>query len=157
LSSARALANQKLYFATVLLKMLRAELRREELPAAVLLEAVGQSVRAQLLDAYGWFLMELAEASELPAQPPHSVAELRDSLDPSQPLRGELVELSNLEKSPGWLANLQTVRPQSLPVGRNTADTLQMVESQWSTQELEQWSSALAALVDRMSDSLDEW
>jgi hypothetical protein len=157
LNNARALANQKLYFANVLLQMLRAELLREELPAAVLLEAVGQSVRAQLLDAYGWFLLELAETGELPAQPPHSVAELRQSLDTSQPLRGELVELSNLENAPGWLADLQALRPQSPPGARHAADTLQLMEPQWSARELEQWSTALAALVDRMSDSLDEW
>ncbi len=166
MSAARARANRKLYHAAVLQRMLTAEMEREELPAGVLLEAVGESVRLQLLDAYGWFLLELAEVEELPGTPPHSVPALCAAWPQAEPLRGELVELQNLEQATSWLSELQAPPPAtaggaSPPVtagGTSPAgDTLNVVEAQWSASTLEQWYSGLSGLMERMSDSLDEW
>ena len=157
MSAARARANRKLYHAAVLQRMLAAEMEREELPAGVLLEAVGESVRLQLLDAYGWFLLELAGVEELPGTPPHSVPALCAAWPQAEPLRGELVELLNLEQSQSWLAGLLD-SPPALALGTSpVGDTLNVVEAQWSASTLEQWYSGLSGLMDRMSDSLDEW
>ena len=157
MTAARALANQKLYYAAIHQRMLSAELAREDIPAAVLLEAVGQSVRQHLLDAYGWFLLELAEIEELPALPPHTVAELLQQWPQQEPLRGELVELMGLEQTPGWLAELHLPVAQSVPGTAAPADTLVVVDAQWSQPQLEGWYNSLVALIERMSDSLDEW
>ena len=154
---ARALANQKLYYAAIHQRMLSAELAREDIPAAVVLDAVGQSVRQHLLDAYGWFLLELAGTEELPAQPPHTVADLLRQWPQQEPLRGELVELMDLETRPGWLLELHSPVAQSVPGTAAPADALVVVDAQWSQAQLEGWYGSLVALIERMSDSLDEW
>lgn len=154
---ARALANQKLYHAALHRRMLARELAREDVAASVLLEAVGRSVQQQLRDAYGWFLLELAAVEDLPTIPPHSVAQLCEGYAVEKPLRGELVELMNLERRPGWLVDLLSDRPLSVAADRSAPAGLSLVQSSWSQVELETWYEALAGLIERMSDSLDEW
>ena len=157
MNAARARANRKLYHAAVLQRMLAAELEREEFPATVLLAAAGESVRLHLLDAYGWFLLELAGVEELPDTPPHSVPALCAAWPQAEPLRGELVELQNLEQSASWLSELQAPLPAAAGGTSPPGDTLNVVEAQWNASMLEQWYSGLSGLMDRMSDSLDEW
>ncbi len=155
MSTCRSRANEKLYHAAILIRMLGAELAREELPARVVLEAVGQAVRHHLLDAYGWFLLELAEASDLPAEPPHDIDALRQLVALQEPLRGELVELTTLEQG-GWLASLR-----ALPTARGPASTggdlLVVAEQGWSEAQLREWHDQLADLIDRIGHGLDEW
>jgi len=156
-SAARARANRKLYHAAVLQRMLQHELAREEVPARVVLDAVGESVRLALLDAYGWFLLELAGVDELPSQPPHRIIDLLQAWPQAEPLRGELVELQNLERAAGWLAELQASPPVAPVAVSQPPGALSTVELDWSAERLEQWHSGLSELMDRMSDSLDEW
>lgn len=157
----RGLANRKLYHAAILLRMLAAELEREELPANVVLEAVGLAVREHLLEAYGWFLLELAGVEE-PGGPPERGAPPRgvDALvreyGLAEPLRGELVELAQLERR-GWLGELLAV-PAAVSTGvRSGPDQLQVVEQGWSLQQLRAWHDGLADIIDRMAHGLDEW
>jgi hypothetical protein len=158
LSSARALANQKLYFASLHLHMLARELAREDVPASLLLEAVGQSVQTHLQDAYGWFLLELAAVDALPVTPPHSVAALF-AVHPQLDLRrGELIELQNLEQSASWLQQLLTARATSSGAAQASHGVgLAVVETLWNERQLQAWSEQLRAIIDRMSDSLEEW
>ena len=137
--------------------MLDAELAREELPARVVLEAVGLAVRRHLLEAYGWFLLELAEADDLPSEPPLGMAGLRAGWSLKQPLRGELVELDQLERQ-GWLAEL-LAPPSTSQGGRRDggADLLPLAEAGWSETQLRDWHDQLAELIDRMGHGLDEW
>ncbi|MDJ0878282.1 MAG: hypothetical protein QNI86_06695 [Halieaceae bacterium] len=155
MSSARSLANQKLYHAAILIRMLGPELAREDTPAARVLEAVGLAVRRHLLEAYGWFLLELAEISDLPAEPPLSIAELEQNHGISEPRRGELVELGQLEQN-GWLAALQA-RPEPTRSSSATANLLAVAEQTWSEEGLLRWHDSLADLIDQMGHGLDEW
>jgi hypothetical protein len=158
MGSARSLANQKLYHAALHQRMLEAELAKQDVAASVLLEAVGPSIQLHLRQAYGWFLLELAEVTELPPAPPLCVAQLCSQFDVGEPLRGELVELQNLEQRHGWLAELLTDRPLSPSVSARAAPAgLGVMQSDWSQEELQAWYEALAGLIERMSDSLDEW
>lgn len=159
MSSARGLANQKLYHATILIRMLGAELAREELPAARVLEAVGLAVRRHLLEAYGWFLLELADVSELPAEPPTSIAELEQRYGRSDPRRGELVELERLEGE-GWLASLLAPPGRYRGAAASAAasgDLLAVAEQAWSREGMALWHDSLAELIDQMGHGLDEW
>ncbi|MEE4189945.1 MAG: DUF6586 family protein [Halieaceae bacterium] len=163
MSSARGLANQKLYHAAILIRMLGAELAREELPAARVLEAVGLAVRRHLLEAYGWFLLELADVSELPAEPPSSIAELEQRYGRSDPRRGELVELERLEGE-GWLASLLAPPGRSRGSAASRAagtaasgDLLAVAEQAWSREGMALWHDSLAELIDQMGHGLDEW
>jgi hypothetical protein len=121
------------------------------------LEAVGRSVQHHLRDAYGWFLLELAAVEDLPTTPPHSVAQLCESHAVEKPLRGELVELTNLERRPGWLVELLSNRSPSVAAARSATAGLSLVQSDWSLAELQAWHEELTGLIERMSDSLDEW
>lgn len=154
---ARALANHKLYHAVLHQRMLVRELALEDVAASVLLEAIGRSVQQHLREAYGWFLLELADIQDLPALPPQSVTQLCEAYAVERPLRGELVELTNLERRSGWLAELLANRPLSVAAAKSAPVGLALVQSDWSQAELQSWTEALEALIERMSDSLDEW
>ncbi len=166
MSDARGRANRKLYHAAILTRMLEAELAQEQYPASVVLEAAGPAIRGHLLDAYGWFLLELAEVIALPERPPHSVAELAEPADgqavelapDSDWMRGELIELKRLEQS-GWLAALQAPVPTmgSATPGFQADNLLAVTAQEWSLEQLRQWHKELEALIDRLSHGLDEW
>jgi hypothetical protein len=152
----RGQANRKLYHAAILVRMLRAELSRQELPAHVVLESVGLAVRQHLLEAYGWFLLELAGIEDISRGPPPGLAALQQAYGVSEPLRGELVELQQMERE-GWLAEL--LAPPA-PTGAAPAagpDGLAVREQVWSEAQLQSWHDKLAELFDRMSHGLDEW
>jgi hypothetical protein len=158
LSSARALANQKLYFASLHLRMLARELAGEDVPASLLLEAVGQSVQMHLQDAYGWFLLELGGIDALPKTPPNSVAAAHQAYPQIDLSRGEMIELQNLEQRAGWLQEMLLQRGTSTATGPATQpDGLSLVETSWNEQQLQNWAQKLSAIIERMSDSLDEW
>ncbi|MEP5765593.1 MAG: hypothetical protein ABJ308_13430 [Halieaceae bacterium] len=157
MNPARGLANQKLYHAAILQRMLAAELAREEIPQTVLLEAVGESVRLQLLEAYGWFLLELADIQPLPSQPPASVSQLQQHWELTEPLRGELIELQALEATQGWLSELQASPAAPASLTPRVTASLAVAAPEWSSQQLAGWHSGLSGLIDRMSHSLDEW
>ncbi len=153
---ARAQANQSLYYSALHLRWLEQELEREQIPASVVLEAAGRSVQWHVREAYGWFLLELAGSSELPVTPPESLERLLPLLDSSAAQRGELIELINLERRPSWLLELLSDRPAS-SMGAARTDNLAQPASGWSLAELYEWQQGVANLIERMSDSLEEW
>lgn len=152
----RGLANRKLYHASILIRMLGPELGREDLPAQVVLEAVGLAVRQHLLEAYGWFLLELAGVEDAGSSPPTSVAALQRDYALDEPLRGELVELLQLE-SQGWLASLLSSPGVGGHATSRDPDRLAVVEQSWSEDMLRNWYENLADLIDRLGHGLDEW
>jgi hypothetical protein len=151
-------ANRKLYHASILLQMLERELAREYYPASIVLEAAAPAIRLHLLDALGWFLLELAEVSNLPEAPPHSVAALKDQCKLQEPIRGELVEIGNLEQQ-GWLKALQSepLRPGASQPAAGGANLLAVADQAWSLEQLRQWATAVDELIDRLGHGLDEW
>ncbi len=157
MSGARGLANQRLYHARVLLTAWQQELERAESPQLVLNQAFGEAVRVHLLRAYGWFLLELANETQLPGEPPASVSELTGVASSSLALhRGELSEFQQLEQD-GFVGAIQRGMPlgtsvsRPLPgqIGRSTEDT-------YSLDTCRNWCDALESTMDRMSDSLAE-
>jgi hypothetical protein len=159
-SLARGRCNQKLYYASIQLQGLHQALQASKSPETILLEAYGQAVQGHLLDAYGWFLLELAEVADLPRVPPSSLSELSGATELAQPLRGELVELQNLETdSRSWLARLLAAPHHSVSeTGRPSQALLASSQTRvWSALELEAWCRELTRMTDRMGDSLDEW
>ena len=158
MSGCRGRANRKLYHAAIVLHMAETELAREHYPAKIVLDAAAPAIRLHLLEAFGWFLLELADVQDLPAQPPASMAELAAQFPLKEPLRGELIEIRNLEHT-GWLAALQAPPPdagstQTAPGGANL---LVLAEQAWSIEQLRQWYAALDALIERLGHGLDEW
>lgn len=152
----RGLANRKLYHASILIRMLGPELGREDLPAHIVLEAVGLAVRQHLLEAYGWFLLELAGVDEPAGAPPAGVAALQRQYTLDEPLRGELVELLQLEKQ-GWLAELLSHPQPGGGIAARDPDRLAVVEQSWSEDLLRNWHDRLSDLIDRLGHGLDEW
>lgn len=104
MSSPRGQANHGLYLARLLLAAWRRDLAAEDVPASVLAQAFGPAVRGHLLDAYGWFLLDLQKPAQLPATPPHSVTTLTP-VAPGKAAPAEMVEFARLEQE-GWLAEL---------------------------------------------------
>ena len=155
MSPARGHANQKLYHAAILQRLLALELQRQDIPQKALLAAVGESVLQQLLAAYGWFLLEVSRAESLPGSPPRCCAEL-----PAQPegtvFPAEIREFQQLEDK-GWLSELLLERdPIPIPV-HNPNNLATAAADQAGPDQVERWLEQLAAAFDRMSASLDEY
>jgi len=161
MSSARALANQKLYHARILIDAWRTALRQEQVASSVLEEAFGEPVCQCLAQAYGWFLLEIAQATDLPSRPPRCCAEL-PPVPEGREVPPEILEFQQLEKQP-WLiqildpvfGSLRRVRtPERLNVQKNLAVAS---EQSLTPEETEQWHTQLSELFARMTDSLDEY
>ena len=153
---ALGIANQRLYHASILTRLLVSERERQELPVSVLMAAVGEAARWHLQGAYGWFLVALAELPDMPANPPLSVAELVVQQGLEEPLRGELVELRQLEAS-GWLHVLLAGGGGASRTGSTADSGLALVARDWDEVQLVRWHDEIADLIDRMSHSLEEW
>ena len=76
MSGYRAQANHRLYLARLLADAWAQALAAEEVPAWTLAQAFEPAACDHLADAYGWFLLEIAQPDPAPAQPPHGCAEL---------------------------------------------------------------------------------
>ncbi len=159
MSTARARANHKLYLARILLGAWRTALDAADIPASTLNQAYAPAVRRHLLEAYGWFLLEISHPALLPEQVPGSVAELPE-LAEGRALAGELREFQRLERE-SWLADLlqepdewsnssATAAPSAPNLASSVADMPDV-----NTQA--HWADHLEALFDRMGDSLDEY
>ncbi|MEQ8801917.1 DUF6586 family protein [Haliea sp.] len=120
MSSLRGQANHGLYLARLLLRAWRRDLAAEDIPASVLAQAYGPAVRGHLLDAYGWFLLDLQKPAQLPATPPHSVTSL-PPVAPGKAVPVEIAEFARLEQR-GWLAEL--VQEPGAEQPRRSADSL---------------------------------
>jgi hypothetical protein len=158
-SGARARANHKLYLARILLAAWRESLARGEVPATTLDQAFAIPVRDHMIDAYGWFLLEICPLPELPDSPPRNCSELPE-MAAGKALPGEVREFMQLEAG-GWLADLLAPwdpwappRRPGIPGSLNLAAVAPGLPG---VETLAQWADELGGLFDRMGDSLDEY
>lgn len=156
MTTARGQANQKLYLARILLTAWREALVAQQLPAQVLTQAFLPAIRQHLVDAYGWFLLEISGGDAIPLQLPCSCGDL-----PAPPegkvVAGEIREFQQLEKA-GWLATLLQVDTDIAQPGPRSPQNLASEAPQLTgPDEAETWLDNLAALFERMSESLDEY
>jgi len=159
MSSPRALANQKLYHAKILISSWQRAIAEENVAKSVLEQAFTRAVRDHLIGAYGWFLLEIVQPKELPEQPPHCCDELPD-VAPGCETPPEIKEFLQLERA-GWLNKL--LNPDSSyhlaaaarnPPSQNLATA---VGAEFGPDEALRWHDELGALFGRMTDSLDEY
>ena len=155
MSSPRAQSNQALYYARIVLGSWATLLEAQEIPSTTLHGAFAAPVLAHLKDAYGWFLLELANQEHDPS------AELPlSSADVAAPAAGkavtpELRELAQLEKE-GFLNVLWG--EVSAPLGPVSADNLASAAVVGiGFHELQGCAESFAALCERMRNSLDEY
>lgn len=161
MSTARALANQKLYHAKILIECWRSALDEEQVASRVLREAFGVAVCDHLAGAYGWFLLEVTQPAEMPPKPPRRCAQLQAAAQGKE-TPPEIQEFRQLETQP-WLA--QILDPDFSRAGhaasgaqlRNPTNLAIESELEFSPDQAEQWHGNLSTLFDRMSDSLDEY
>lgn len=153
MSSAQGLANHGLYLGRILLAAWQSEVEAAQTPASILSQAYLPAVRAHLVRAYGWFLLEILRPEPLPAVPPRGCAEL-PGLAAGKALPGEIRELARLEQS-GWIGDMLAAEA-ALPAA-GSADNLAVAESVVGPAEARRWADALQALFDRMGDSLEEY
>ena len=128
-------------------------LAREEIPASVLAEAFDTSARAQLVAAYGWFLLEVTAPGSMPTIPPQCCADLPPPTT-GKMLPPEIREFQKLESS-GWLADLLSGENDP-SLGSAAHNNLARAPTA-QPQKIEQWAHELELLFERMSDSLDEY
>lgn len=154
MSSPRGLANQALYLANVLLAAWRETLVREEIPAGIVDQAFYPAVRLHLLNAYGWFLLEVVDAEPPPdGSPPTCCAEV-----PPQPdgiaFSGELREFERLERE-DWLGSLLSP-PGRAPSPARSPGNLAAASAGPGLDDVVDWADRLERLISRMRDSLEE-
>ncbi len=123
-------------------------------PANALDAAFAPAVRLHLLDAYGWFLLATLRATQLPARPPHCVAELAPQ-PPGIARPAEVGECQHLEQE-GWLAHLQA--PLPLGLAKRISGMSLAVESGYPDVGMyQQCADRFEVLFARMSDAIDEY
>lgn len=153
MSSLRGQANHGLYLARLLLAAWRRDLTAEDIPASVLAQAFGPAVRGHLLDAYGWFLLDLQKPAQLPAAPPHSVTALAP-VAPGKAAPAEIAEFAQLEQE-GWLSEL--LREPGAEQPRRSAVSLAAPSTDLPDPEsLLALAQRLEDAFTRMGDFLDE-
>lgn len=155
MSPARGRANHELYLARILLTGWRDALAREEVPTGVLAQAYLPGARQHLVAAYGWFLLAISQAAELPARPPRCCADLPEP-PAGKVFPAEIREFRQLEAD-GWLGELLTDRDDAPGRGRRQDNLAVAAVELPGCVEVEHWAAALEALFERMGDSLDEY
>ncbi len=157
-SSARARANHKLYLARILIGAWRESLDREDIPASTLDQAYFGAVRAHLVGAYGWFLLELSQLDQLPQRPPGCCAQL-PPLPRGRAEPGEIREFRQLEGG-GWLAELLEERDEfARPARRSDPAARNLVSSTGGLpgpDAMLRWCDQLETLFQRMGEFTDE-
>ena len=154
MSSGRARANHSHYLAKILLSAWRAEADKQSLPQRVLSQAFLPAIRLHLLDAYGWFLLDISGITDLPPEPPHSATALPDPPD-GKAVPGEIREFLQLEQE-GWLRDLQQALVDPPTVVRATPGNLATAADFSQPPQAQDWVDALGSSFERMGDSLDE-
>jgi len=162
MSTPRALANQKLYCAKILIASWGEALAKEQIASTVLEQAFGQAVRDHLAAAYGWFLLEVAQPDQVPAAPPRNCSDLPAVAEGCE-TPPEIREFQQLEREP-WLAQILTAVENQTPghieaaLWTTSPDNLATVQGPGFTpQRAEQVHRRLNELFQRMTDSLDEY
>ena len=154
MSSCRGRANQSLYLAKILLSAWRRECSDEALPERVLCQAYLPAVRSHLLDAYGWFLLDITDSTQLPRQPPHSCDDLPE-LPPGKAIPGEINEFRQLEHS-GWLADLLGAWVDAGAAQARSAGNLAADAEYQGPDQAQTWVDRLSEHFDRMGNNLEE-
>ena len=156
MSSARALANHKLYLARILAEAWSEALQREQVTATTLAQAFQVPAVNHLVDAYGWFLLEVSGAESLPAAPPRGCQAL-PPIAQGKAVPGEIREFLQLE-SDGWLQALLADYSNITPITRQQTNSLAVsAAAALNPGQIREWAQALEDLFDRMADSLDEY
>jgi len=160
MSTPRALANQKLYHARILIDAWRVALDEERVASTVLEQAFGTAICDHLGAAYGWFLLEIAQPADMPATPPHGCAQL-PAVAQGRETPPEILEFQKLERE-GWLARILDpvfgqIERHGDAVARSPHNLALQSEQGFGPHDTEQWHQQLNALFERMSDSLDEY
>lgn len=162
MSTPRALANQKLYCAKILIAGWRAALAQEQIASTVLEQAFGAPICHHLVAAYGWFLLEVAQPDQMPAAPPRQCSDL-PAVAQGRETPPEIREFQQLEREP-WLAQIldvvviQTRGDIEAAVSTTSPDNLATAQGPGFTpQQAEQVHRHLNELFQRMTDSLDEY
>jgi hypothetical protein len=159
MSTPRALANQKLYHAKILIRSWQAAIAEENIAKTVLEQAFGPAVQDHLIAAYGWFLLEILQPDAMPEQPPHCADEL-PAIIAGRETPPEIKEFLQLERE-GWLRKM--LNPNSLfdpsaalrnPTSQNLVT---LGGGEYGPDEALRWHDELVALFARMTDSLDEY
>lgn len=153
MSSARGQANHHLYLARLLLDAWEQAREAGELRVTLLDQAWAPAVRLHLRQAWGWFLLSLAQ----PAQLPETLPSCYDDLPPpptGRSLPGELGECRQLEQT-DWLSSiLQEPLAEADRPSRNSLAT--PVASGNEPDGLEAARGRLQALFDRLGAFVDE-
>lgn len=155
MSSSRAHANQSLYLARIQLEAWTRALEDRSHPAATIDQAFAPAVREHLLDAFGWFALNILSVADLPDKPPHRCGELPRVVT-GKSVPGEIREFEQLEQG-GWLGQLQLSLP---PPGRPVRSPGNLAAAAGSglpdRATMAAWADDLAGVMDRMGDALDE-
>jgi hypothetical protein len=159
MSTPRALANQKLYHAKILIRYWQTAIAEENIAKTVLEQAFGSAVRDHLIGAYGWFLLEISQPDEMPEQPPHCADEL-PAITAGRETPPEINEFLQLERE-GWLSKMlnpnSTIEPSAVPSNPSSQNLATLAGGEYGPEEALRWHDELGALFGRMTDSLDEY
>ena len=153
MSSARGRANHALYLARILLAAWRRDLDAESVAAVTLTSAYLPGVRQHLVDAYGWFLLEITRPGALPEKPPRSLSDLPEVAE-GKALPGEIREFQQLEQG-GWIGEM--LSSDSVTPAPSSASSLAVAAPLSGPEQASLWADQLQSLFDRMGDSLDEY
>ncbi|MCB1842577.1 MAG: hypothetical protein KDI09_06405 [Halioglobus sp.] len=157
MTSVAANANRSLYLSRILLAAWRKALAEEAVPALTLQQAFLPGAREHLVNAYGWFLLEITDASCPPgAAPPRCASELPE-VPEGKAVSGELRECQRLEQV-GWLGDLLSgsdVAPGSQ--ARTSGNLASPAQSLGDCADVTDWAEQLETMMTRMRDSLDEY
>ena len=156
MSSARARANHHLYLAKIVQDGWRAaRAARGGVPGQTLAQAYLPVVSEHLVRAYGWFLLEVTGAEQMPGAPPRGC----DALPPvpaGKALPGEIREFQHLETR-GWLADMLAERDLSPGAPRTPGNLAAASADIPDPEQVADWTARLEALFTRMRESLDEY
>jgi len=156
LSGARGRANHELYLAKIVLGAWRRELELQQIPASTLAQAFEEGAGEHLAAAYGWFLLAVIQAEGQQDRPPRGCQEL-PPLPAGKVFPPEINELRQLEAN-GWLGDMLRIRAPEHPRPPQQLDNLAVASRDIpGIEQLTQWRQQLAALFDRVGDSLDEY
>ena len=156
MSGPRGQANHELYLARILLSSWRKALAAEDDPALALGQAFLPGIRGHLINAYGWFLLEISGTKSLPSQPPRNCSELPEP-EPGKAVAGEIQEFRQLEQG-GWLAAMLAVDGElATATVRSRSNLASPAPDLPDPESAPPWLAQLNRLFARMSDSLDEY
>ncbi|MEH6589717.1 MAG: hypothetical protein V7746_05645 [Halioglobus sp.] len=157
MSSPRALANQYLYQARILASSWRKEVAAHEVAVSVLADTFVPAASGKLLQAYGWFLLEIMPPATLPDAPPLRCSDLPE-VAPGKAVPGEIREFMQLEAQ-GWIGDiLHAASPRSVRSGSSRGNLAQpAADVSVDPDTIDNWIDRLQDIFSRMSESLDEY